>query len=205
MHLIEKPAEEAMETHMEPTENMQETTQKTALPWKRRSTIAGLAIVAVTAAGIGAFAIAKDGPDGFGPPGMEMADMGMGGHHGGMMQKVKGGFMEHRMGKMLDSVDATDEQKQKIKAIFDKAREDVKATRGEPGQMREQMKALFEKPTIDRDAVEAMRKARVQKMDDASKIMTTAMVDAAEVLTPDQRAKLAKEFAEKSQGHRPRW
>lgn len=202
--LIEKPAEEAMETPMEPNENTHDT-QKNGLPWKRRSTIAGLAIVAVTAAGIGAFAIAKDGPDGFGPPGMEMADMGKGGHHGGMMQKVKGGFMEHRMIKALDSVDATDEQKQKIKAIFDKAREDVKATRGQPGQMRDQMKALFEQPTIDRDAVEAMRKARVQKMDDASKIMTTAMIDAAEVLTPDQRAKLAKEFAEKSQGHRPRW
>lgn len=189
---------------MEANENMQDT-PKSALPWKKRSAITGLAIVTVTIAGVGAFAIAKDGPDGFGPPDMEMADMGMGGHHGGMMQKVKGGFMEHRMIKALDSVDATDEQKQKIKAIFDKAREDVKATRGEPGQMRDQMKALFEKPTIDRDAVEAMRKARVQKMDDASKIMTTAMVDAAEVLTPDQRAKLAKEFAEKSHGHRPRW
>lgn len=189
---------------MEPNDNIQ-APQKTALPWKRRSTIAGLTIVAITAAGIGAFAIAKDGPEGFGTPGMEMAGMGMGGHHGGMMQKVKGGFMEHRLTKALDSVDATDEQKQTIKAIFEKAREDVKATRGEPGQMREQMTALFDKPAIDRDAVEAMRKARVQKMDDASKIMTTAMVDAAEVLTPDQRAKLAKEFAEKSQGHRPRW
>lgn len=202
MILIEKPAEEAMETrmepHMEPNENMQDKA-KPALSWKRRSTIAGLAIVAVTAAGIGAFAIAKDGPDGFGPPGMEMA--GMGGHHGGMMDKVKGGFMEHRMTKLLDSVDATDEQKQKIKAIFEKARGSMEGMRGEPGQMRDQMKALFEKPTIDRDAVEAMRKARVQKMDDASKIMTTAMIDAAEVLTPDQRATLAK----KMEGHRPRW
>ncbi|MET3612472.1 Spy/CpxP family protein refolding chaperone [Rhizobium aquaticum] len=194
---------------MEPNETTRET-PKTVMSWKRRSGIAGLAIVAVTAAGVGAFAIAKDGPDGFGPPrmgmpGMEMADMGMGGHHGGMMDKIKGGGMEHRLNKALDSVDATDEQKQKIKAIFDKARESVGDMRGEPGQMRDQMKALFEKPTIDRDAVEAMRKARVQKMDDASKIMTTAMIDAAEVLTPDQRAKLAKEFAEKSQGHRPRW
>lgn len=185
---------------MEQNENAQET-PKTGMSWKRRSTIAGLAIVAVTAAGIGAFAIAKDGPDGFGPPGIEMASMG--GHHGGMMDRVKGGFMEHRLNKMLDKVDATDEQKQKIKAIFEKARDSVGDMRGEPGQMRDQMKALFDKPTIDRDALEAMRKARVQKMDDASKIMTTAMIDAAEVLTPDQRAKLAKEF--ESHGHRPRW
>ncbi|MCD2175263.1 Spy/CpxP family protein refolding chaperone [Rhizobium sp. C4] len=182
---------------MEPNENRQDTA-KTGLSWKRRSTIAGLAIVAVTIAGVGAFAVARDN---FGPPGMEMADMGMGGHHGGMMQKVKGGFMEHRLTKALDSVDATDEQKQKIKAIFDKARESVADMRGERGQMRDQVKALLEKPVIDRDAVETMRKARVQKMDDASKIMTTAMIDAAEVLTPDQRAKLAKEF----EAHRPRW
>lgn len=201
MILIETQAETAMETHMEPNENMQEA-PKTGMSWMRRSAIAGLAVVAVTAAGIGGFAIAKDGPDGFGPPGMEMA--GMGGHHGGMMQKVKGGFMEHRMDRALDSVDATDEQKQKIKAIFEKARESASALRGERGQMRDQVKALLEKPAIDRDAVEAMRKARIQKMDDASKIMTTAMVDAAEVLTPEQRAKLAKELGEMS-GHRPRW
>ncbi len=52
---------------MEANENMQDT-PKSALPWKKRSAITGLAIVAVTIAGVGAFAIAKDGPDGFGPP-----------------------------------------------------------------------------------------------------------------------------------------
>jgi periplasmic protein CpxP/Spy len=174
-----------------------ETTNKPASRWKRRTAI-GVVLVAVVA-GAGALAVAGDrhegGPGFFGP---------MGGHHG-FMQKARGDFMEYRVDKALDAADATDEQKQKIKAIFDKARDSASGMRGEPGQMRDEIKALLEKPTIDRDAVEAMRKARMEKMDDASKVMTTAMVDAAEVLTPDQRAKLAKEFGEMSGGHRSRW
>jgi periplasmic protein CpxP/Spy len=174
-----------------------ETTSKPASRWKRRTAI-GVVVVA-TLAGAGALAIAADrhegGPGFFGP---------MGGHHG-FMQKASGDFMEYRVGKALDAVDATDEQKLKIKAIFEKARDSASGMRGEPGQMRDEIKALLEAPTIDRDAVEVMRKARMQKMEDASKVMTTAMVDAAEVLTPDQRAKLGKEFGGMSGGHHPRW
>lgn len=167
-----------------------ETSSKPTSSWKRRAAIGALVIGTLTAAG--AFAIAGDRPDGgFGP---------MGGHHG-MMNKVKGGFMEYRMERALDSVDATDDQKQKIKTIFEKARENVTDLRGDRGKMRDDMKALLEKPVIDRDAAEAMRKARIEKMDEASKIMTTAMLDAADVLTPDQRVKLAKEIG----SHRPRW
>jgi Spy/CpxP family protein refolding chaperone len=176
-------------------DNLENTTPRK--PWKRRSAIAGIALAAVSVAGLGFYAVAKDGPDG-GPMGH------MGGHHG-FMQKAKGDFMEYRMSRMLDAVDATGEQKQKITAIFEKARDSVSDMRGGPGQMRGEMKAILDKPTIDRDAVEAMRKERMQKMDDASKIMTTAMIDAAEVLTPDQRARLAKDIAEKADGHRPRW
>lgn len=177
---------------------LQEQTPRTRSTWKRRSALAGLALGAITLAGVGAYAASDDMRGG---PGMFAHMGGPGGHHGGYMQKAKGDFMEYRMDRALSAVDATDEQKQKIKAIFAKARESMEAMRGEPGEMRDEIKAVLEKPVIDRDAVEAMRKARLQKMDDASKIMTTAMVDAADVLTPDQRAKLAKEFA----GHGPRW
>lgn len=184
----------------------QNETPRTPSPWKRRSALAGLALGALTVAGVGAYAASGDmldGPRMFGHhTGGQMGGQmdGQGGRHG-FMQKAKGGFMEYRMDRALNAVDATDEQKQKIKAIFEKARENMQAMRGEPGGMRDEIKAVLEKPVIDRDAVEAMRKTRVQKMDDASKIMTTAMIDAAEVLTPDQRAKLAKEI----DGHGPRW
>lgn len=160
---------------------------------RNRRTLFGVALAgALAIAGVGAYAVAGDGPgDGsWGGPG----------HHG-MMHKIKGGFMEHRMEKALDAVDATDEQKTKIKAIFEKARDSVSGLRGERGQMRDEMKALLEKPVIDRDAAEAMRKARIEKMDEASKVMTTAMLDAADVLTPEQRSKLAKEIGT----HGPRW
>lgn len=171
--------------------------QKIVLFWKCCLIIVGFVIVVVIVVGIGVFVIVKDGFDGFGFFGMEMVDMGMGGYYGGMMQKVKGGFMEYCMGKMLDKVDVIDEQKQKIKVIFDKVCEDVKVMCGEFGQMCEQMKVLFEKFIIDCDVVEVMCKVCVQKMDDVFKIMIIVMVDVVEVLILDQCVKFVKEFVEK--------
>jgi Spy/CpxP family protein refolding chaperone len=58
-------------------------------------------------------------------------------------------------------------------------------------------------PTIDRAKIEAMRAEHMKDMDAMSKRMTQAMTDAAEVLNPEQRQKLAQHMAERQQHRRP--
>ena len=167
------------------------TNTKKATNWTRRIAITALTLGSITAAGVGyAASNDKHGPDdAMGGPGY--------GHMGHMGGKGFGSdFMEFRMNKMLDRVDATDEQKQKIKAIFEKTRDTLKAERKEAkaGDNRQKMIDILKAPTIDAAAVETLRADRTARMEARSKAMTAAIVEAANVLTPEQRVKLADEM-----------
>jgi Spy/CpxP family protein refolding chaperone len=63
---------------------------------------------------------------------------------------------------------------------------------------RERSAALLAAPTIDRAAVEQHRTAQAKLMDAMSQRRTKAMLDSAEVLSPEQRSK----WAEKAKHHR---
>jgi periplasmic protein CpxP/Spy len=93
--------------------------------------------------------------------------------------------------RMLDSVNATADQRTQIKAIADKAMTDMKAQRESGRALREQMAKLFVQPTVDANAAEALRQQMLQQHDQASRRMMTAMLDVSRVLTPDQRKQLA--------------
>jgi Spy/CpxP family protein refolding chaperone len=51
---------------------------------------------------------------------------------------------------------------------------------------------LLSAPTIDRAAIERLRAEQMQATDAVSKRMSQAFADAAEVLTPEQRKKVAE-------------
>jgi protein CpxP len=117
---------------------------------------------------------------------------GMGGRggmapHGGA-EMMSGGHMEH----MLDMVDATDAQRAQIKQIMSAARQDLKSQQTGGRNLQEQRMALFTAPNIDAAAIEALRVQVSAQHEVASKRMSQAMVDAARVLTPEQRAKMAE-------------
>ncbi|MCA1439898.1 Spy/CpxP family protein refolding chaperone [Ensifer sp. IC4062] len=162
--------------------------------WSRRAAIGGLAAVTV-AGGIG-YAAARSDDFGFG-----MGRFGMGGH---MMQAhMGGGFMEHRIGSVLDELDATPEQEDKLWDIIDKARSEIRPTFRDFRETREEVIELLGASTIDRAAAERLRSERIAAIDEASRKMTTALLDAAEVLTPQQRSKLVEHLKER-RGH-GRW
>jgi Spy/CpxP family protein refolding chaperone len=53
---------------------------------------------------------------------------------------------------------------------------------------------LLLQPTMDRAALEALRAEQIASADEASKKLVQFLADAADVLTPEQRAKLAKDW-----------
>lgn len=111
-------------------------------------------------------------------------------------------FAGHGLDRALDAVDASKEQEEHIWAIIDGARAAIRPTFREFRDTPETLSGLLGAATIDRAAVEKLRAQQIASMDDASKIATEAALDAAEVLTPEQRAKLAKHFEERRSG---RW
>lgn len=117
---------------------------------------------------------------------------GMGGHHGG---PHAAGPMMH--GRLLQSVGATSEQQAKVHDIMKAARDDVRKLHDGAGDLRAQGAQLMAAPTIDARAVEALRQKRLALHDAVSKRMTQAMLDAAAVLTPEQRQKLAETMAKR--------
>ena len=102
------------------------------------------------------------------------------------------GMMGGHAERMLDLVDATDAQRSQIKQIMDTAKAELKSQHADGKRLREQGMVLFSAPVIDAAAIEALRVQMQQHQDAASKRMSQAMVDAARVLSPEQRAKLAE-------------
>ncbi|MDT8998928.1 Spy/CpxP family protein refolding chaperone [Paucibacter sp. APW11] len=128
------------------------------------------------------------------------------GAHGG--HAGPGGLPGVRMEHLLDVVDASDAQRSQIKAIMDQARADVKAMHSSGQDLHGQMLTLFGATNIDAAAIEALRLQIQAQHEQVAKRMSQAMIDAARVLTPEQRAKfvaLAKKrqarMAERAGGH----
>lgn len=118
---------------------------------------------------------------------------GGGRHHGGghaMMAPggMFGGHIEH----MLDLVNATDAQRSQIEALFKAARQDLAGQRDAGRQLHQQMATLYMAPNIDAAAIESVRAQMSAQHEAASKRMSQAAIEAARVLTPEQRAKLGE-------------
>jgi Spy/CpxP family protein refolding chaperone len=96
---------------------------------------------------------------------------------------------EAMAGWMLADVNPTDTQKKQVAEIIAAAMTDLRTTRAESINVRKEALEALSKPTIDRRAVEAIRVKQMQLAESASKRISQAIADAAEVLTPDQRAK----------------
>ena len=184
------------------TSNQESNGAKNTVPtaggknWGRRIAIGGLAIVLLGGAGIAA-AMSSD----FG--GRMMG--GFSGHGmGHMMHARMGGmgFGERRLDNMLEEIDATPEQSTKLKAIVEAARTDVMPLAEGFGETQEEIANLLGAATIDRAAAEKLRSERIAAIDTASRRVTTALLDAAEVLTPEQRTELVEHFKERGSHHR---
>ena len=147
----------------------------------KRAAIATL--IGGIAAGVGIKAFAQ--PHGFGC-----------GHRAGFMA---GPFDPARADEHLDrmlkhlyvEIDATDEQKHRIAPIVKRAAGDVLPLHERMRNARRQAFELFAQDGVDRGAIETLRTEHLQIAEQASRRITQALADVAEVLTPAQRKALA--------------
>ena len=127
-------------------------------------------------------------------------------HHGGpgpMGADDMGKFAERRIERIIKEVGGTPEQKDKLLAISKATIADMKPLHAQHMQARQKAMALLAATTIDRAALEQLRAQEMQSTDAMSKRMTQSMADSAEVLTPEQRAKLAELMKKRMEGRKP--
>lgn len=115
---------------------------------------------------------------------------GWGGHHS-MNAADMGEHIDRMIDRFARHADLSADQKTKLTAIAKAAATDLQPVHQQLREAHEKALALFRQPTIDRNAVEALRAEQLARADAASKRLTQALADAAEVLTPEQRAKMA--------------
>jgi Spy/CpxP family protein refolding chaperone len=112
--------------------------------------------------------------------------------HGGPDGEESARRIERRIERLVKAVSATPQQKDRLVAIASAAQADLRPLREQQRASRLRGMQLLEATTIDRAALEQVRVAQMQAGDGRSRRMVQAMADAAEVLTPEQRAKAAE-------------
>jgi periplasmic protein CpxP/Spy len=111
-------------------------------------------------------------------------------------------MVEKRLDFLLHIADGTPEQQARLHGIVEAAFKDLDPIHQHLADTRLQIMGLLAAPQIDRAAAEQLRSARMADIDQASKRLTQALLDAADVLTPQQRKKLADTAAEWRTLHR---
>ena len=121
-----------------------------------------------------------------------------GGHHYGM---GPGGFgdrmfgpsrFERGMDRVLWFIDASSEQRSKIRGVLERTADDLFALREKHIEGRRAIVATLGAATIDRAKLETLRADQMKLAETASKRITDSLAEAAEVLNPTQRADLAR-------------
>jgi Spy/CpxP family protein refolding chaperone len=115
-----------------------------------------------------------------------------GGVFGGPLSPAQMDDRIDRMTKhMAIELDATADQQVKIANIAKAAVTDLRPLREKAHAARAQAVELLTAPTVDRSAIERLRGEQIGLAETASKRIAQALADAADVLSPEQRRKVA--------------
>ncbi len=127
-------------------------------------------------------------------------DMGGRDHGPGAGMMMFAGPPEHvgrGIDRMLDGLAASDAQRAQIKQIAIAAATDLKAQREAGRALHDKGVQIFAAPTVDAAAAESLRQQMLAQHDQISKRVLQAMLDVSNVLTPEQRAKMAERMKQR--------
>lgn len=120
------------------------------------------------------------------------AHQGGGMHHGPMTAHNMEMHLDH-VDAMLAKIGASDAQKSQVEGILKGAFADLESTQKAHHDAMGKAHEMLLAPSVDRAQIEALRADQLRSLDEVSKRLLTAFEDAAEVLSPEQRAALAAE------------
>jgi Spy/CpxP family protein refolding chaperone len=174
----------------EMSETQQDRSEPTSRPASRRrwlwvggGVLAGLAILLTLVPRASAFRYLAA------PRGHGFSHEGFGGRglHDPAQAKRRLGFA---IEFALRGVNASEEQRQQVKRVMERTIDQLVPLAEKHRQHKHAMARELAKPEIDRAAIERLRKEGIAMADEASKTLAAAVTEAAEVLTPEQRAEL---------------
>jgi len=131
--------------------------------------------------------------------GVAAAGVTLGGCHGhGVHGRPDPAAMEKRIAshvkETLDDLHATPAQREKILALEDRLVADGRKAHGEPGQVLREALAQWESPAPDVARMHALVDARIDALRALAHEAVDAAAEAHDVLTPAQRAELARKI-----------
>jgi Spy/CpxP family protein refolding chaperone len=122
-------------------------------------------------------------------------------HGGGPIDPAQ---LDRQLERMLKhfyvEIDATEAQKRELEPIVKQAAKDLLPMREQLHAARREALGLLSQERVDPAALEALRARQITLADEASRRLTRALGEAAEVLTPEQRRDLAARFARRHGG-----
>ncbi len=110
-------------------------------------------------------------------------------------------FITHRLDETLDDIHATDAQRQQIQAIKEKLVTDAKALRAGHGDVHEELLAQWKSETPDAARVHAIVDDRAASMKKFADEVADSLLQVHGILTPDQRAQIAKKAQRHMEEH----
>ena len=161
------------------------TPNETSARLPRRARVVLLVLFVVAAAGMAAYASSAFS-QGFGP--------GFGSPWGS--RSFDPATVEDRADRMVRhlsiEVDATPDQQERLRGIVRSAVRDLLPLREKAMTSRQRGRELLTQTTIDRAAIETLRAEQMGLADQATRRVSQALADAATVLSPEQRRKIAE-------------
>jgi periplasmic protein CpxP/Spy len=102
-------------------------------------------------------------------------------------------FIQFAVNEKLDAVDATPEQRQKVKEVTGRLLQEAHALRQAKADLHDQMSELLAQDQPDPARARALVQARVQELSRFADDATDALLELHRTFTPEQRAKLLAE------------
>lgn len=116
-------------------------------------------------------------------------------------ERVKA-FVERKVEHVLDEIDADDKQREQIHALADELLEQAQGVFAQRGETRKVLLEMWKSDQPDAAAVHALIDKRADELRALAHQAADAAIAAHGVLTPEQRAELAKRVEERRGWHR---